>query len=507
MSGLTDYSINETPMMMDIRSDTLEPISGVQGISNRFVFRLDQAGYLDANSMLCFKVCNANNDIRSRVNCFNGGLGAIKRVIFQVGDYIINDVNGADIISTLMNLSSQNPNTRNHYSGWYYGNQLWTDIKRVGGVANTGTFSTEFGGVGSMFVDPQRSGLNDGDNNANNNGVAINSNLIRTAEANTKQIGIPLGVILPALRGKTIPLFLFQDYRILITVEFNDGSNFVNDISQVFGTAPNLATGANAGLRSPLNATSGINFRDVKLQVDYVIMPSSVQNKDRDMTNQEGGYRFDFFDVLRVEKQIPTATANQLQNLEHRIGMDNKEVHKIYMTKQLQNLGADLGAGPVGDAVPQNKWLGKQRIDGMNQEEYNVNIDGVDIFQDWKFSPASQYDETSNCLGGDLKLDRPFYFNDDNTIYSGLSPSVAGILGQYKPLCLDLTNGTGAIVGGGRVVGAYPIIWKYRRKPTGTIANKMNAINTSLNVNYYALVSKTAIITSTPKGTNVMVSY
>ena len=125
--------------MMDIRSDTLEPISGVQGVSNRYVFRLDQAGYLDANSMLCFKVCHSNNDIRSRVNCFNGGLGAIKRVIFQVGDYIINDVNGADIISTLMNLSSQNPNTRNHYSGWYYGNQLWTDIKRVGGVANTGT--------------------------------------------------------------------------------------------------------------------------------------------------------------------------------------------------------------------------------------------------------------------------------------------------------------------------------------------------------------------------------
>ena len=504
MSGLTDYSINETPMMMDIRSDTLEPISGVQGVSNRFVFRLDQAGYLDANSMLCFKICNANNDIRSRVNCFNGGLGAIKRITFQVGDYIINDVNGADIISTLMNLSTQNPATRNHYSGWYYGNQLWTDIKRVAGNNNnTGTFAGELGGVGSMFIDPQRSGLNDGDNNNNNAGVAINSNLIRTLEANTKQIGIPLGVILPALRGKTIPLFLFQDYRILITVEFNDGSNFVNDISQVGGTAPNLATGANAGLRSPLNATSGINFRDVKLQVDYVIMPSAIQNKDREMTNKQGGYRFDFYDVLRIEKQIPQVNANTLQNIEHRIGMDNKEVHKIYMTKQLQN----LGAGAVGDAVQQNKWLGKQRIDGMNQEEYNVNIDGIDIFQDWKFSPASQFDEVSNCLGGDLKLDRPFYFNDDNTIHSCLSPSVAGLIGQYKPLCLDLTNGSGQIVGGGRNIGAYPIIWKYKRKPTGTVGNKFNAINTPLNVNYYALVSKTAIITSTPKGTSILVSY
>lgn len=498
MSGLTDYTIDETPMLMDIRSDTLEPISGVQGTSNRFVFRLDQAGYLDANSMLCFKITNPNNDATTRVNSWNGALGAIKRITFQVGDYIINDVNGADIISTLMNIAHQNPNTRNNYSGWYYGNQLWTDVKETG--ANTNTFASELGGVGSIFVDPLKSGLNDGNNNNNNAGIAINSYHIKTAEADSKQYGVPLGVILPALRGKTIPLFLFQDYRILITVEFHDGAEYAHEISQVANVAPNLATGANAGLACRSNQ---LRYNDVKLQVDYVIMPSAVQNRDREMTNQQGGYRFDFFDILKVEKQIPAATTNTLQEVEHRIGMDNKEVHKIYMCKQLQN----LGAGGVGNKVQQNKWLGRQRIDGMNQEEYNVNIDGVDIFQDFKFSPASQYDESSNCLGGDIKLDRPFYFNDDNTIHTCLSPSVAGILGQYKPLCLDLSNGTGQIVGGGRVIGAYPIIWKYKRKPTGVIANKINSIATSLNVNYYVLVSKTAIITSTPKGTNVMVSY
>tara|TARA_R110000822_G_scaffold97005_5_gene220445 strand:+ start:3151 stop:4647 length:1497 start_codon:yes stop_codon:yes gene_type:complete len=498
MSSLTDYTVNETPMLMDIRSDTLEPISGVQGTSNRFVFRLDQAGYLDANSMLCFKITNPNSNTNTRVNTWNGALGAIKRITFQVGDYVINDVVGADIISTLMNLATQNATTRNNYSGHYYGNQLWTGVKE--GTPNTDTYATELGGVGSLFVDPRKSGLNDGDNNANNNGATINSGIIRTEEANCKQYGIPLGVILPALRGKTVPLFLFQDYRILITVEFHDGSEYANDISQIANVAPNEATGANAGLCALKNQ---LRYNDVKLQVDYVIMPSAVQNRDREMTNQQGGYRFDFFDILKVEKQIVAATANTLQEVEHRIGMDNKEVHKIYMCKQLQG----LGAGGVGNKVQQNKWLGRQRIDGMNQEEYNVNIDGVDIFQDFKFSPASQFDETANCLGDDIKLDRPFYFNDDNTIHSCLSPSVAGMLGQYKPLCLDLSNGTGQIVGGGRVIGAYPIIWKYRRKPTGTVASKISDISGSMNVNYYVLVSKTAIITSTPKGTNVMISY
>jgi hypothetical protein len=503
MNSLTDYKVNDTPMMMDIRSDTLEPISGVQGSSNRFVFRLDQAGYLDANSMLLFKMATTTDAIH-RVNCWNGGLGAVKRITFQVGDYIINDVNGADIISTLMTLSTQNPNQRNNYSGFYYGNQLWTKVSEDGEAANgTEIFDTELGSTGSISVDKLKSGMSDGDNSNNNANARINSHFIRDDSANTKQIGIPLGVLLPALRGKTIPLFLFQDYRILITVEFNGGEKFLNDTAQKSNVAPNAATGANAGLQGTLNSNSGLTFNDVKLQIDYIIMPSEVQNKDREMTNRQGGYQFEFFDMLRVEKQIVAVADNTLQEVEHRIGMDNKEVHKIYMTKQLRG----LGAGGVGDAVQQNKWFGRQRIDGMNQEEYNVNIDGVDVFQDFKFSPASQYDEVANCLGQDLQVERPLYYNDDNTIYAGLSPSVAGLLGQYKPLCLDLSNGTGQIVGGGRMIGGYPIIWKYRRKPTGTVASKISAISGAMDVNYYVLVSKTATITSTPKGTNVVVSY
>ena len=165
MSSLTDYTVNETPMLMDIRSDTLEPISGVQGTSNRFVFRLDQAGYLDANSMLCFKITNPISNTNTRVNTWNGALGAIKRITFQVGDYVINDVVGADIISTLMNLATQNATTRNNYSGHYYGNQLWTGVKES--TPNTDTYASELGGVGSIFVDPRKSGLNDGDRRSN----------------------------------------------------------------------------------------------------------------------------------------------------------------------------------------------------------------------------------------------------------------------------------------------------------------------------------------------------
>ena len=502
MSNLTDYSVNDTPMMMDIRSDTLEPISGVQGTSRRFVFRLDQAGYLDSNSMLLFKLQGAVNNT-NRVNCWNGGLGSIKRATFQVGDFVINDTDGCNEIATLMNLASVPPSVKNQYWGWFLQNQLHTRV--LDGDVDTLTQyirGATTGGTGSLVVDKQKSGINLGDQNANNNGAAVNSCRISNASANNQQIGIPLGMIFPALKGRTIPLFLFQDYRILLTFEFHDGSEFTNDITQVLGTAPVAATGVNPGMQGLLGCMS---YADVKLQVDYVIMPAEIQNKDRMMTNQDGGLRLDFLDSIRVEKQLLNTAVNVEQEVEHRIGADNKEVHKIYMTKRFTT---SAGADPV----PRNKQemttiFLQQRSDAVNQEEYNVNIDGINVFHDWKWSPTSQYDEASNCLGKDLKVPRPTYCYDDNTIFNGLTPHMSGLAGQYKPLCLDLSNGNPGVLGSGRNIGAYPIIWKYKRRPCATIGNEVFAMNGPMEVNYYMLVSKTATIKSTPMGTNVLVSY
>ena len=127
----------------------------------------------------------------------------------------------------------------------------------------------------------------------------------------------------------------------------------------------------------------------------------------------------------------------------------------------------------VRNKQPAQYVYGAQRIDGVPVESYNVNIGGINVFHDFKENPASQYDETSNCLGKDLKT----------------------------------PNGNNSVLGGGRTIGAYPIIWKYRRVPTGAIANRCASYEGALNVNYYMLVSKTATIRSTPMGTNILVSY
>ena len=510
--GLFNYNVDLEPMVMDIRSETLEPISSS---AKRFVFRLDAAGELDQNSLLLFKCQNKNAVGNSvlRVNSFGGGLAAIKRATIQVGDYILNDTVDIGRIACLTSMGGQNEDTRNKYNGHFYQNSFHTKVLKDADL----TLSPH-GDAGTIIYDNVKGGINYGAlgptaDDAAGATAKVNACKISNDKSNNYQFGIPLGTILPCLRGRTIPLYLFQDYRILITIEFDDIRNFGVDLKNDNSVAV-AADGAN-GAFAPF--PDSITYEDVKLQVDYVIYPSEIQDQARKMTQSQGGLTLDFFDIIKVEKNIPATTPNsETQKVEHRIGADNKEVHKLYMLKRL------LHTDPRQD----DRLLRDLRCDGMNQESYNINIDGVDYFQEDKYAPSSQYDETSNCLGTDLRVVRPMYFNDENTIAARAAESMDGLLGKYKPLCVDLQNGNPQILGGGRQIGAYPIIFKYERRPCGlhgcpttagiAVAKGGNSglnngytldLSGALDVDYFMMVSRTANVRSSPAGTSVVVSY
>src|SRR5210317_1436067 len=100
LKSLYDYGTSDMENILDIRSETVEPLTSS---AKKVVFRLEPTGYLDENSLLQFKLKSNVADVL-RMNVFNGGLGAIKRVIFSVGDYILNDVNDVNEWATLHNL-------------------------------------------------------------------------------------------------------------------------------------------------------------------------------------------------------------------------------------------------------------------------------------------------------------------------------------------------------------------------------------------------------------------
>ena len=111
MNSLVDYSVNDLESNMEIRTERLDPIVSSK---YRYVFRIDSSSYIDRNSMLVFKpktTVAASGNLR--LNCFNGGLGAIKNVELQVGDNSIQKISGVNRWSTLNHVASRSPQVQN----------------------------------------------------------------------------------------------------------------------------------------------------------------------------------------------------------------------------------------------------------------------------------------------------------------------------------------------------------------------------------------------------------
>ena len=503
LDNLTQYDEDLEPNSMDIRTEYVEPITSS---TYKYTFRLDQSGYLDTNSMLVFKLQAQNNTNTLRVNNWNGCIGGISRVIFQVGDNIINDVQDLYKYASLSKMNMP-PSMRNKYLGHYLGNQFWTYVRK----SDTEEFKqhnvqqklVDGSPVGSISFDSDRGGSMVGKEDGSG-GAVINSHRISTDKSTNPQYGIPLGMLIPALAGQKIPLFLFDKQRILITVEFNDSSKYCISSLDAKNKWDDSSGYGNAGVQDVIPV-------DVNLVIDYIIMPSDNQNEIMKQTQQQGGYNLSFYDVVNIEKNIPPGTNGTEQSVEHRIGQNNRELHNIYMWKESTNKNdfrsATSGGDPTAKSTQGFSLLGHQILRGFSTEEYNVNIDGRDEFDHFIFSPIAQYNELKASLGSDLRVDRVMYACDDNTCSSELSTNRSGLQGVFKPLSLSLRNGQPGVIGAGRLIGQYPVIWKWKRQCSTACVNNIIANDQAVKVNYFCEVSKTANILNTGNGMNVMVSY
>lgn len=510
IAQLMNYQVNLTPNQVDVRTDTLEPI---QQSARKFTFRLDQAGYLDLNSMVVFKLLSVGGDTNNnRVNIWNGALGSVSRAILQVGDHILNDVQDVYKYATMTRMNVP-PTQRNKFHGHYLGNQFHTVAHRSGDVQDAFTTDTltsqDLGVCGSLMIDPDRSGLKKGAA-ADGTNVRINSHPIGSIIENNHQYGITLGMLFPALKGQKIPLFLFDKQRILLTIEFNQPSRYICNIGD-----NNYNT---SGTLAPTDAN--ISIQQCRLVVDYIIMGGDVQGEVQAQTQKQGGYRLEFYDVVNVSKNISAGTNGTRREIEHRIGQNGREVHNIYQWKQYANdsdfgnsingLANQAGNPAVAPNTGAKAYYREQYAIGVEDEEYQCEVNGRDEYVDFKFNPVSQYNELKVCLGKPLYVDKPIYTNDGNTSAGLLSMANQGIMGMFKPLGVSLRNGNPSLVGGGRQIGNYPIIFKYKYTPRTQVAkNGLNQLSTGsgFNVNYFIEVSRIANIKNTPSGMSVIVSY
>lgn len=483
--SLVDYSVSDLESNMEIRTERLDPIVSSK---YRYVFRIDSSSYIDRNSMLVFKpktTAAATGNLR--LNTFNGGLGCIKNIELQVGDNSVQKISNVNRWSTLNHVVSRSPQVQNKKLSHYLQNALKYEVRSAAGAASSEV-------VGSIQPDGTNSGINYG-NPSTGAGAAINSQALTQTASDNQSVGIPLGMLLPMLNDRDLPAFLFTNYKVHLIIEFeSDSGKFANDISQNnYGAGERLAAGA-----------SSVEFEEVELLLDELILPSRVQNAVLEETAKEGGYQIAFTNVATIKKTIAASTANQKQSLEHRINLTNQEVHYIQFQRQLPDAKSD-------------KVLLGQRCDGQTLNELQWSVNGVDIYTAGPVTnPIELYNNVTYTLGRDLQVVKPLYVKDPATCASLLSPPDDGLLGKYQPLCLDLRNGEPTLRGGGRYIGEYPIRVILSRTPvadtdcTWFAANNFQicqAENGAIDCDYFVGATRIMNVKTMPNGAmNVVVS-
>ena len=481
--NLINYEIQDVPQQSDIRTEETEPMNPATINTRVFQFKINNTGFLDGTSMITFKLAKtASATGLCRVNCWNGGLGAIKSAVLRVGDFEICNTQDLSRIATLRHLN-EDMSVRNNLHGYYLGNALGCNVDASSGVANTDGADT---GIGQVRVSGD-TGISFG-HLTDATGSAVHSYSMNTDINKCEKYGIPLYMLFPALENRQFPLFLFQDYPVILEVEFREASEYVNDMGRV---------GAN-GL---VAVDSAVTINEVKLVVDYILPPSIVMNKYEESVAKDG-YRFEYPKINLVKKSIPAvATAREEQEVQHRLGQEGKEVLSLYQFKQFTP-----ATDPLAGAVMGNRVLLNQKIDGCDVEEYNLEVNGMELYPDFKYNNASQYNEVSNCLDKSLKLPRCMYFTDPNTQACSLTTLGSGLKGIQKPLACDLRNGNAGIIGSGTPISkGSPLIFKYRRKPSGAVANKTLDMRPAMDCSYHIITSGVAVVKKMGTGTSVMV--
>ena len=237
IADMLDYSLKEVPQQSEIRTETIEPNNSTTDSTRVFKYTIRNVGFLEGTSMLTFKLkrlSGTNGNLR--INMWNGALGCIKNAVLKVGDFEINNCQDVDRIATLMNLN-QSVLQRRNVMGHYLGNSMELEVNKSGAVARhtvapNGTPSVQ----GQIFLDETHSGVNFG-SNTDGTGKAVNSLSINSDITLNEKFGIPLNMIFPCLKGRSLPLFLFTDYNIQLEFEMNFADRFAYNLGKTFDGA------------------------------------------------------------------------------------------------------------------------------------------------------------------------------------------------------------------------------------------------------------------------------
>ena len=547
---MTDQTITATPVnapdillnkpltrQVDVTLETtiLEPVSHSYDTSSGgfTTFILPAKGVLQApNAALVFELRSDEADQVVGYNLSAGGLGCVKNITARCGGNIISQsIDAGQYAMLKSHYASQNVREgvldARHLSSNRFERRV-TPQKLAAGSA-----TTSFHQLYNVEAD-QCSGFGENNNrNAANTHALQKSKRLSNVAGQGPEVVIKLADLFEIFSENNLPLMAMA--QVEIQIEWNACGNA--NVAAADQT-DNVLIQADIP-DSNLNANSARNRRGTAIMntptmiLDYIHYDEVERQKIMNAVNSPGGMRLDFTETLVTRGVNPAGADNsggaadvyEVIESNHILGMAQKEVKKVYVTKQYDLFStrgaAEINAdfpGAVGCKTHRNIVLNQFKSTQIPGEKYNFLINNNRIYDKDVDNPAIAHNYLSQ-VGGNWTCPQTYYdtmnYNQvaldqlvSTDVVSAVSTQDANgnsgatrryLAGQSNVigLSLDKYREMGSVPGNGTRISSAPIEFNYSRVSVSASGGNGGAAASStceVNLAFYICYRRSLVI-------------
>ena len=418
---------------VELESTILEPVSHsyVSATGGRTTFVLPAKGVLDCpNAAIVFEMtCPAANELVA-FNYSAGGLACVDRITARCGGTIISQVENAGQYANIkQNYRSQA--VKEGIMDYRHLSSNGVDLSISNAKIATGSVTEEFQQLYNFECDqvsPFARSYN-GDN-ANAHQTQLSKCLNATA-GQGPEVVIRLADMFEIFENVKLPLMAMAQVEIEIewspAGDANVAAANVIDSPVIDALIPNAADSVAA-----VKLQQGIlTMSTPTMLLDYIHYDDMERQKIFDSINSGPGMRLDFSEVVLTRGVNPAGAgvaggaADVLETIasNHILGFAQKEVQKIYVSKQYDlrstNGAAELDSTRNGVNTHRNILLNQYKSTQILGESYNFFINNQRIYDNDITNPAMAHDYLSQIGGGSLWTCPRAYYNTNNYNASG----------------------------------------------------------------------------------------
>tara|TARA_R110000851_G_scaffold7589_1_gene29392 strand:+ start:552 stop:2231 length:1680 start_codon:yes stop_codon:yes gene_type:complete len=538
--GAPDILMNQPlSRQVDVELETtiLEPVSHnyTSASGGRTTFNLPAKGVLDApNAAIVVELISAEGNGNVAYNVSAGGLSLINRITARCGGLIISQVEQCGTYGWIKtNFMSQGVKEGVMDARHLSSNALELSIANA--KIATASAQTSYQQIYNPELDQCNiAGRSYNAANAVNGHQIQISKCLSNVAGQSPEVVIRLQDVFEIFAENKLPLLAMA----LVQIEIdwapcgdpNLAAGGTLDTCVIDSLIPNAAVNLGAGV---VNRGTVVMATPTML-LDYIHYDEEERAKIFAAINTSGGMRLNFSEVLLTKGVNPSQFTNgemvagvalqRQSNSNHILGMAQKEVKKIYVTKNydirsprgIAERNADFNTVKNHRNIVTNQYKSQQ----MPGESYNFFINNARVYDKDVDNSMIQHDYLSQCKNNwvvpniyydtanynankmDIALNADYQFGARNqTVNSGAThrylPGSCHVIG----LNLDKRNNLGSAIGNGTRIGSSPIEFNYSRlciKPGVNVGVDPNGTSdgqsAECNLDFYIVYRRSLII-------------